>query len=280
MSYCINITMLFMTGILACTTTVCAQSPLPKNLLTPTLWFVGLALDLESALGDSPHNTSAQPEALPDESRYTSFLFPRNPDPWQFSIAADASITILPRLIVEESVRTIPMLGVNVRMGLPLNFGMQARLRSILLSNVVLLGASWSYSLDRLSLAIHNNAGAWAGFAGILEGFDSYAWGLLTLPGLSVGVHIGASTLLSARLETTFAFGYNLTVGSTRIVRRTSAFRGLEGTVCLEQSIKSGGRIFAGFRAAYSRPSYEIWAAFSDIESFLFYPTIMLGYAF
>jgi hypothetical protein len=254
---------------------------------TPVLMRLALALVFVMAASNTCANVLAQRVPTADtiahraSPRYTAFLYPRNPQAWQTMFAADASVTLLPRLIVEESVRVLPMLGASMRLGLPEHFGLHARLRSIFLTNLATVGVSWSYSVGAFSAAVHNNIGVWAGFSGVLEGFDTNAFGPMNFAGLSLGTELPDGALLTLRTELVSSLGYTINLGPTRIPRQTSRFQGVDVTLCVEQPVGANGhRIVGGLRTAYSRPSYEAWVAFSDIQDFLFYPMIFFGYAF
>jgi hypothetical protein len=257
-----------------------ASAQTPDSVTTNSIKHTSKTTDAGDT-GDTLTSAASAPKP-----RYTSFLFPRNPVPWQTSFAADASLTILPRIIVEESVRSLPLLGAAFRLGLPENFGFHARLRTILLTNYLGLGVSWSYSLGRFSAALHEMPAVWMGLGGLLEGFQSNALGPLNHAGITLGAAIGTDaqpdeTLLSLRVEAVHSWGYGLNVGGTQFTRRSATtLRGVEIGLCLEQEVSSGGRLFVALRTAYSRPSFEAWVAFSDIEVPLFYPTILFGYAF
>ena len=80
--------------------------------------------------------------------------FPRSFEQGTLRYSLGVSWTLLPRAIVEEEIRQIPMVNAALRYELPSHFSVTAQLSTVYITNVLSAGVFWSHTLGGVSLAV------------------------------------------------------------------------------------------------------------------------------
>jgi hypothetical protein len=210
------------------------------------------------------------------ESHYSTIIFPHNPDPYKADFAAGISLTILPRRIVEDQVRQLPMVDVRMRLGLPYQFALNARANLIYVTNQFTLGLSWTQSFDHFSFGLHNDASLWLG-AMDFSGYDTYGLGIINSPGISIGTNID-DMYFTLRTDLLMQFYQKTIFGNDAVSRYKPEIAGVAFTFSVEQNLFFDHRILWGMRLQYARPQYEIWLAFYDVNIRLLTPQFFIAH--
>ncbi len=237
-------------------------------------------LELSSFIADSTTNTaSALSSVLSDD--WKGLFTPKNPAAWRMYWSAGLALSILPRSVVyDEVTRQIPQLNLNWRMGLPANFGVEAHINTVYLTNLARLGFSWSHNFGAVSVSVGDDFGVWFGFASLLSDFNVKALGILNFPKINVGININ-NYLLSVQGELITSLGSTTWLGPQETpIRGKSERLGSALTITAEQNISEHIRCYVGLKTYYTLPRYQMWLAFSDISYRVVIPEIFFGYIF
>jgi hypothetical protein len=213
-------------------------------------------------------------DSLPSKS-YPALSYPDNPASGLVVWGAFLNVTIAPREVVRDQVRQLPQIVGLMRIGLPIGFGVGAKLAGNYIANEFSLTPSWSYSYRNFSAAIQTSPALWFGFADF-TGFSTLGMGFANAPGLNLGLKFD-DFLLSAKVE--FITNYwQYTKFGTDIVKHTATeFEGEAITLSIEQDAFGGARINWGVRLNYTRPDYQLWLAFSDSRLRTLTPEFFFG---
>ncbi|MBI5516254.1 MAG: hypothetical protein HY909_20885 [Deltaproteobacteria bacterium] len=229
------------------------------------------------ALGDPPEPQLPTPP--PEPEARPGFFEPVGPARWRLRALAGLSLDVLPRRLVASELRQVPMVLAGLRVGLPAGFFGDVRLRAVVLNNELQLGAGWGRRFGRWLLGAHYRAAFWFGFMGV-TGFDVSSFGLMSQPGLSLGVeHNGTRATLTAELIVVHTQRVNL--GGSVLSRDPQNLGGFSFTLVAETPVnRRGGMIFYGVTLLAAVPDYQLWVAFAPTTNLLPYPRFMVGYEF
>lgn len=194
----------------------------------------------------------------------------------QWSIGA--SLAIMPRAVVEEEIRQIPMIDANVRYGLFDAVSLTGSFSTIYLTNVATAGLHWTFSLGDVHASIGDNVSYWFGTA-TMQGFDTQVMGLVTVPGVSAGMDFDGS-LVTLRSELLVPISQHTYFGSASVGRVKPEIAGIVESITLEQDLWHGTFLSFEFRGHYARPNYQLWLAFAVQDRWLFYPEIRTAFLF
>ena len=189
---------------------------------------------------------------------------------WAFRAAAGVSVTVLPRQLVEEELRQVPMLGGEARFGLPLNLSLTARAATNVITNGAGIGALWSLRIRRFALAIGDEQAFWYGFATV-DGFDLRAHGWLNFPSISAGFAFD-EFILSLKAEAQLVTYQRTVAGEIGVQSKKNTISGVAFTVAVEQPFWADRHFKVGAKINYSRQLYHAWLAFGTFNEFLAYP--------
>jgi hypothetical protein len=214
--------------------------------------------------------------AQPVENKYSNVLFPDTPTPWKSDYAIGASLTILPRRIVENQVRQLPMFDLRMRMGLPYHFGLNVQTSFIYVTNQISLGLSWTQSFEHFSFGLHDNTGFWLGAMDFSD-YDTYGLGVINSPGISLGANID-DMFFTLRSDLLIQLYQKTIFGNDAVSRYKAEVAGVAFTFSVEQNLFFDHRILWGVRLQYARPQYEIWLAFYDVNIRLLTPQFFIAH--
>lgn len=204
--------------------------------------------------------------------------FPAPYDAGRLQWSAGLSLAIMPRAVVEEEIRQIPMIDASVRYGLPSGLSLTGAFSTIYLTNVATAGLHWSFALGDVQASIGDNVSYWFGTA-TMQGFDTQVMGLVTVPGVSAGMDLDGS-LVTLRSELLVPIAQHTYFGSASVGRVKPEIAGVVQSVTLEQDLWRGTFLSFEFRAHYARPNYQLWLAFAVQDRWLFYPEIRTAFLF
>jgi hypothetical protein len=213
-----------------------------------------------------------------EDSSKAHVLFPEPITQGKFYSSLGISITVIPRLIVEEGVVQLPMVDLRTRYGLTDNFFLAGRLNLVYITNQVTIGAGWSYSFGNISLSIADNFSYWFGFADF-QGFNAAAMGLSNSPMISIGAKIDDLNI-SLSGEAIFTISQHTYFGAASVGRVNPEFVGYALTLAVEEELWKNNYVLFGVRFQYSLPLYQTWVAFSTSYRWAVFPEFFIGYEF
>lgn len=210
--------------------------------------------------------------------RFARYMFPENPPAGTIDMCVEASFAILPRKIVQEEVRTLPLVGFSLRGGLPYDFGWNVQARTVYISNYLRTGLSWSHRIGNVAVGVFAQAGVFIGAAGF-EGFDTRTYAVHSFPGISIGLQ-SEDSFLTLQGEFIYQHWQQITFGKSSVFRRQRLWSGVMISLTSEQQFFEMGRICAGLRLYYVNPDYHAWIAFFDNPQKQIIPELFIGFVF
>jgi hypothetical protein len=214
--------------------------------------------------------------AAPQDSSQTFVLFPKPLPSGTFNLSLGASMTIIPRAIVQEGVVPLPMVDVRMKYGLTDHLFLSGQANVVYVTNQLSLGLGWSHSFGDFSFAIADNMGYWFGFADF-EGFDAAAMGLTNYPSVTVGVAVD-NLHISFRTEGLLTISQHTSFGAASVGRVNPELAGFAFTLAVEQALWKNNYFMFGTRIQYALPMYQTWLAFSTFQRWLVFPEFFIGY--
>jgi len=213
-------------------------------------------------------------DSLPAKN-YPALSYPDNPASGAIVWGAFLNVTIAPREVVRDQVRQLPQLIGLMRIGLPANFGVAAKLAGNYIANEFSIIPSWYYSYRNFSAAIQTSPALWFGAADF-TGFSTFGMGFANAPAVNLGFKFD-DFLLSAKVEFITNYWQYIKFGTDVVKRSVTEFEGEAVTLSIEQDAFGGARINWGMRLNYTRPDYQLWLAFSDSRLRTLTPEFFFG---
>ena len=205
-----------------------------------------------------------------DVNNHDFITYPGVIAPWTIRSAIGLSVTILPRPIVEEELRQVPMLTAEARIGLPWNLSATGRAGTNVLTTAAGFGAQWSLTLGRVAFSLGDEQAFWYGFATV-DGFDLDAQGWLNFPSVSAGIALD-DFILSLKTEAQIVTFQKTVAGTTEVLSSKNTLSGVAFTLAVEQPFWAGQYVKLGAKINYARQMYHAWLAFGTFKEFLTYP--------
>lgn len=195
-----------------------------------------------------------------------------------FSTSIGLSLTVIPRLIVEEGVVQLPMLEARTKYGITDNFYLTGRVNIVYITNQITIGAGWSFANNNCSVSISDHFGYWFGFADF-KGFDASSMGLANYPTISIGMKVN-ELYLTLSGEALINLSQHTYFGSASVGRFKPEYVGYAVSFAIEDEIWKDNIILFGARFQYSLPIYQTWVAFSTSYRWALFPEFFIGYEF
>jgi hypothetical protein len=195
-----------------------------------------------------------------------------HPDPYpneEFHSAAGLAMSALPRTVVEEEVRTIPMLDFQCRYGLPANFSLYGRASSNVLTNYAKVAPQWSFQEGRFSLGVNYGLAFWYGIANF-DGFDVTASSWLNIPTVSLGVDFD-DWLLTFSGDMQIVTSVTTKIEQEVVGTNKNYVAGYGIGVTIEQPFYQNTHSLVSVKLNYSQAIYQAWLAFSTFKQYFFY---------
>jgi len=196
--------------------------------------------------------------------------YPAPLEPYEYRGAIGVDLTVLPRLVVEEEVRQIPMLDYRARYGLPWNFSLHGYVGTNVLTTIGTVGGSWNLKAGPIACGARVDLSYWYGFA-TFEGFDVTASSWLLRPSASIGVEferVRLATDLSMQIvtaRTTRSDGLDVSTDRNHVA-------GFSIGATVEQPFFGSTHALIGLTIHRSRAMYQAWLAFASFSEYLLYP--------
>jgi hypothetical protein len=220
--------------------------------------------------------------ALPLEAQehgaHSFFHYPGYVRPWHARLSGGLSLMILPRTLVEQEIRQLPMLTMEAREDLPLRFTAIGRIRSNVIANYGSLSGQWNIYTGRISLSVGDEFAYWYGFA-TLEGFDLTAEGWINFPHVLVGLDF-QEFAVTLRAEAQIVTFQKTTAGETVVRANKNLLSGFAIALFIEQPLWKAHNVSLGLKLNYSQQMYQSWLAFSTFRDYLPYTEFVFGFLF
>ncbi|MCX6136316.1 MAG: hypothetical protein NTV54_02320 [Ignavibacteriales bacterium] len=212
--------------------------------------------------------------ASPGDSTYFSFPASRGANRMSFDIGM--SLTLLPRSVVEEEIRQIPMIDFRARWDFSRHFVLTGRISTIYIANQCALGIWWMGRVGPVAFAAGDEVAYWYGTAD-MEGFNTAAMGLLTYPAVSMGLLVD-DVFISVKETALISISQHTYVGDVNIGRIKPSVTGVATTLALEQPLWKHHMIATRLTLNYARPQYQTWLAFTPASTWLMMPEFSFSY--
>lgn len=216
-----------------------------------------------------------------DSSAQGTLEFIRHPEPYkngEYHSALGVYMLALPRTIVEEEIRTIPLIDYQCRYGLPENFSVHGRVNTNVLTNFASVTPQWSYHTGRVSVGISYGLGFWYGFA-TLDGFDATATSWMNFPALSVGVSFD-DWLMSVSGDLQIVTTRTSKVGDAIVGTDKNYVSGYGVGLSIEQPFFGNTHSLVNIKLNYTQAVYQAWLAFSTFRQYFVYPEFSFALLF
>ena len=209
------------------------------------------------------------------------FEYIHHPDPYQigeFHSAAGIALSALPRTVVEEEIRTIPLIDFQCRYGLPANFSLYGRANTNVLTNFIKVAPQWSVKGGRFSLGLGYGLAFWYGIANF-DGFDVSASSWMNFPTASLGVDFD---------DWLVTFSGDIQIVTTRSTKVEEVVVGTDNNyvsgygiaVSIEQPFYRDTHSLVSFKLNYTQAVYQAWLAFSTFRQYFVYPEFSFSLLF
>lgn len=216
--------------------------------------------------------------SVPAAEERPSLVYPDSPHALGGRLGLGVSVDVLPRSLVESEMRQVPRLWFAGRWAAPFGGFVSARVQGNVLANELSAAIGFARTFGPLSVALHERVAFWLGWVGV-SGFDTTAWGLMTMPGATIGVRSGTFRL-SARFELLMVHAQHVQLPDATFERKRFVFAGEALSLVVEDRVGANGLLQYGVTATLAYPDYQLWLAFSDLDRKRVYPTLFAGYAF
>lgn len=208
-------------------------------------------------------------------AQQTHLLHPEPLETGAMVVSPGASVTILPRTLVETEIRQAPLLDVRARIGLPVQFSVEGGVRTNVITNFVDLRGRYAFDFDPVTLGASLRLGWWYGFAPF-EGFDISATSWLNYPGVELGFRID-DVRFGALFEIQHVTFLSISTDEVETTRSTNEIGGYSLHLFTEQPFWGETPMSLSLRLHYAQSLYQAWLAFSSSEEYLLYPEVTLG---
>ncbi len=240
---------------------------------------VGLLATAERAHADAP-----PPEAAERAPLGKLVFHPEGPGKGRVALSLGILWDYPPQRVVEGQISAFPMAEINLRIGLPLGFSALSRIQTAVVTNEVMIGASWTHVFDDIpgspSLSLRALGGA--GFGGLVGfGFDAFLYQFLLRTGVAVGWKWRAQEIgFTVREEIVVSTPQTAIFGGSSTRVADGRLVGAETAIIVENPVHGGGNWYFGAGAMIARASYALWLPFAADEAFVAYPRFFAGYGF
>ncbi len=202
-------------------------------------------------------------------------FYPESYKPYDFHISIGATLTKLPKEIVEEEIDQLPMLDIHWRFGLPWNFSIIGRLSTIYLTNQFSVGLKLSKQFDKLSLGASAEWGLWYGIMKS-NGFDVSSRGFVNHPSFFIGYKFDEllfTTKTEVIIQSQKTWADKQMIGDI-----DNRFAGIGVSFLIEQPLVKNHNVLFGMKFNYTKFYYQSWLSFATFDEYVLYPELMLGY--
>jgi hypothetical protein len=204
-----------------------------------------------------------------------------HPDPipeGKFQSGLGLLMVVLPRQIVEEQIRSVPMLDYQCRYGLPENFSLLGRVSSNYLTNSVSIMPQWAHEFNRLSVGVGFGLAYWFGFVN-MDGFNVTASSWLNSPNVFFGVDF-VDWLLTVWFDTQIIATRSTKTEGVEVGTDKNSVASYGIGLAIEQPFFGRTSSVISFKANFAKALYHAWLAFSTFNNYLLYPELTFSLLF
>ena len=241
----------------------------------------------ELVVGSVSAETTIEDEVLPPATSPTIegltpsipplLYHPSGPGEGRWVLGLGATTDVLATALVESEARIVPRVHTAFRYGLPAGFTLDTSLDSIVMTNELRLGVSWSIDLGPVTVGLSDHIGIVFGHVAF-SGFDTTTLGMSHYPGASIGFNLGPHAL-SLGFKALLAHAHFLRFGDAGVGQRKTIFHGVSFELMFESEL-GDGRLFYGATVFRASPDYQLWLVFSDSDLKMEFVRFKVGYAF
>jgi hypothetical protein len=211
-----------------------------------------------------------------DEKKY--FVLPGQLAKGQYIHVVSLSMAKLPEDFVEEASDFFkaPLFGYSAVYGLPKNFGLDANLRTNIITWQFSLGAKWNYTINRFSFAVGYDL---AFMLGQLKkfGFDSRVNAWISYPNLTIGYELN-DVALSLKGEAMIITFYKEYADDIEVGRDKNLYSGFALSAVVEQPFWKNTYFTLSLKLNYVKFYYPTWAAYSRFDRYYWIPELVMGF--
>jgi len=216
---------------------------------------------------------SAQEPASKDTFDITmsSMQFPHHYKKWGFQVSAGLSMVKPPKDLLENAIQA-PLANFHATFGLPVNFSLEADLLTIIVSNQLALGPTYSF--------LYKNFGIKAGWDiafvyGQLKqgGFDNSMRAWIHYPNLSVGYKL-KKMAFTLKGEMVIVAKQVTKSGETEVENSTNFINGGTFALYIEQRIHKNKVFVIGIKDNYVKMYWPTWMLFSTFNRYYHIPEL------
>ena len=233
--------------------------------------FLALLLCLAPGI---PSLEAQTPQQIPETIRFPAFL---TSGETRFALGV-SFIGMPPELVQEAASIKWPLIGFNIKVGLPSHFVTFGEVSTEVLTNHIEVGGAYAF---RLAPKLHADIGVGFGyFFGKLNqfGFANKAHGWFTYPQASLGYDFG-KLVLTGQVKVHVVNSLHVENGEAGIDNTQNFFDGLSWRVTLEQLFWKKTTVGLSFQMNYLKFYYPQWMLFSTYNRYFWMPEAMIRFS-
>ena len=196
----------------------------------------------------------------------------------KFQSGLGIQMVVLPRQIVEEEIRSIPMLDYQCRYGLPENFSLVGRASSNYLTTSVSIMPQWGHRFNRFSVGLGYGLSYWFGFVN-MDGFNVTANSWLNNPNIFFGIDF-VDWLLTVWLDAQIIATRSTKTEGIEVGTDKNSVASYGIGVAIEQPFFGRTSSVISFKANFAKALYHAWLAFSTFNNNILYPELTFSLLF
>lgn len=244
--------------------------PTLRHIVTKNCrWFLLL-------IGATPMATAQATKPWPDQP---GVYFPQVPPAHTWRKSIGVVFTTTPPALTEEVQLQVPAVDFNIQRALGKHLHVTGRVQTQFLQTNVGIGLRGAMPItNRLSVSAGYDLTSWYGFLPIKNVFNSQAYGIQTVPNISVGYRLARDLQITAKSEVIINQYYWSKVGALTVAYNQRVLNGGAFTFVIEQPFYKKQVISLGLRAAYLNYNWQFWSLYSTFDRYTFYPQIIFGF--
>ncbi len=217
-------------------------------------------------------------QSLGEDNGRDYICYPGHYDFGKLNFTAGFTIAYLPEKIVEEEINTLPMIDMNLRLGLPYGFSFYGRASSVYITNQFTAGLLWSCKLNNLAFSFGDDIAYWFGKFGY-EGFDVATKGWMNYPYISAGYDFG-HFYFTVKAELIILTSLKDEIGGTIVNDISNNVSGIAFSFIVEQPFWNDQHVMAGLKISDTKFFYQSWLSYETFDTYMTFPEFVFGFIF
>lgn len=218
-------------------------------------------------------STSIFANDVSDEAKFIHAT--KNFNVWEYKFSAGLSITKMPLEVVEEEINQSPLIVLNARLGLPLNFSLKSQFEMNVLTNSMDLELMWSKEFSIISMALSGKSKVWIGNLDFSP-FDINATGLILYPTFKLSID-RKEYLMTFEVESQTSWIFTRS-NDIELGQEFNLFNGIGVSLSIEQALWNNNWVVNSIKLNYVKSHYQSWLSYSTIDEFFLYPEITFSF--